>query len=51
MELMKFEIAQAEIDYRAERTERYFGRRPGLTRALRRRSLRPVLGHHSSDQR
>ncbi|HET7682918.1 MAG TPA: hypothetical protein VFK34_04540 [Marmoricola sp.] len=50
MELMKFEIARAEIDYRAERTERYFGRRPGFTRAQRRRSRRPLLGHHSSEQ-
>ncbi|HET9499121.1 MAG TPA: hypothetical protein VFO98_02555 [Marmoricola sp.] len=47
MELMKFEIAQAELEYRAERTQRYFGRREGLTRALRRRARRPVLGHHS----
>lgn len=47
MELMKFEIAQAELEYRAERTQRLFGRAPGVTRAQRRRARRPLLGHRS----
>lgn len=51
MELLKFEIAQAEIDYRRERAERGSMRRnlAGMAaqlRADRRRANRPVAGHH-----
>lgn len=51
MELLKFEIAQAEIDYRRERAEKGGLRRSAAgtaawLRADRRRARRPVAGHH-----